>query len=278
MPGPSSRTSSHQVDASTARALTSTSPLRRAVPDRVVDEVDDELGEPGGVAEHGEVLGVGLTRTDTVRGPIAVSAAAAWSRSATRTSVTASGATPASRRERSSRSATSALSRSDCAQRPAQRLVVGAHDPVDEVLQQGPLCGQRGAQLVRDGRDEPASLLVGGGEVGGHRVEGHGQGPDLVGAGRRDALAVVPPGHRLGGPGHLAQRRGHPAGQPLGDRQRGRDRHRHAHPPRDLRRVADPGDEHGDHDADADEQPQLDLDRRDRVERARGVHGPTSRA
>ena len=48
----------------------------------------------------------------------------------------------------------------------AQRLVVGLHDAVDEVLEKGSLGGERGAQLVRHRRHEAATLLVGRGEVG----------------------------------------------------------------------------------------------------------------
>ena len=68
----------------------------------------------------------------------------------------------------------------------AQHGVVGAHDAVDEVLEQRLLGGERGAQLVGDRRHELPALLVGVGEVGRHGVEGVGEHPHLVGRGRRD--------------------------------------------------------------------------------------------
>ena len=87
---------------------------------------------------------------------------------------------------------------------------------------------RRGSRAGRAGRssgvrsswetvaDELAALLVGGGEVGRHRVERAAQRADLVGRGGRDALRVVARRHPSRGGRHLAQRRGHPAGQPLG--------------------------------------------------------------
>ena len=111
-------------------------------------------------------------------------------------------------------------------QRGAQHGVVGTHDAVDEVLEQGLLGGERRAQLVGDRGDELAALLVGAGEVGRHGVEGVGEHPHLVGGRRRDPPGVVAGRHPRRRGGHLAQRGGHAAGQPLGDPERGGDRHR----------------------------------------------------
>src|SRR5690606_16769501 len=88
-------------------------------------------------------------------------------------------------------------------------VVARLHDAVDEVLQQQPLPGKGRAQLVGDGGDEVAALLVGGGEVDGHRVERAGEPAHLVGGGRGDPLGVVAGGHPRGGRGHLPERGGH---------------------------------------------------------------------
>ena len=250
----------------------------RAVPHRVVDEVGDELGEPGRVGDHGEVGRVRLVdhahrpaADQGLRDPVAQQVTDLHLGEAQRRrpgvdprqveQVADEGAEPLALGERG-----------------AQGVVVGAHDAVDEVLEEGALGGQRGAQLVRDRGHELAALLVGARQVGGHRVERAGQRAHLVRGGCRDPLRVVAARHPPRGDGHLAQRRRHPAGQPLGDRQRGGDRDRHAHPPRHLGHLADPRHDDGDDHAGADEQAELDLDRGDAVERPVGVHGATSRA
>ena len=175
-----------------ARAVTRTSPCGGLCRTALSTRLATSWASRAGSATHGEVGRVRLVAHPHAagrrRGP---RPRPRRSRSATRTSVSASGAAPASMRERSSRSPTSALSRSALGERGAQGVVVGLHDAVDEVLEQGALGGERGAQLVRHGRDELAALLVGGGEVGGHRVERPRQRADLVGRGRRDALRVV---------------------------------------------------------------------------------------
>ena len=250
----------------------------RAVPDRVVDEVDHQLGEPGGVAHHGEVLGMGLAaHRDGARADRGLRRGCLHQVGDAHLG-DGQGRHPGVQAGEVEQVGDQRAESLGLPQRPPERLVVGAHDPIDEVLQEGPLGSQRGPQLVRHGCHESTPLLVGGGEVGRHRVEGDSEVADLVGAGRRDPLAVVAAGHRPGGPGHLAQGGGHPAGQPLGDGQCCRDGDGHAGPPRDLGRVADLGDHHGHHDAHGDEQAQLDLDRRDRIQGARSVHAPTSRA
>ena len=156
-------------------------------------------------------------------------------------------------------------------QRALQGLVVGAHDAVDEVLEQGPLRRERGAQLVGDRGEELAALLVGGGEVDGHGVERAGEAPHLVGGGGGDPQGVVPGRHARRGVGHLAERGGHPAGEPLGDPERGRHRHRDGQPRGHRGPVPDLGDQRGGDHAEADEHAELDLDRADRVQRAVGA-------
>ena len=96
----------------------------------------------------------------------------------------------------------------------------GVGDPVDHVLQHRLQRGDRGAQLVRHVRDQFAPLLVGRGQVGGHLVERVGQLADLVARGGPYPAGVVAAGHRAGGGGHLAQRRGHAVGEHLGGDQR----------------------------------------------------------
>ncbi len=131
----------------------------------------------------------------------------------------------------------------------AQDGVVGAHDAVDEVLEQGLLRGERCAQLVRHRGDELAPLLVRVGEVGGHGVEGGGEHAHLVGRGGGDSPGVVAGRHPGGGVGHLAQRRGHAARQPLGHSEGRDDGHRHGEPDGDAGTVTDLGDEGGRDDA-----------------------------
>ena len=131
--------------------------------------------------------------------------------------------------------------------------------PVVEVLQHGNQCGQRRTQLVRDARDQVASLAVDGGEVGRHPVERPGQLADLVGRGGVDAHVVVARSHPSRGLGHLPQRRRHSHREQLGDAEREQDGDRDAE-----RGGYGAGAERGQHrchqDAGGDEQAELDLD------------------
>ncbi len=250
----------------------------RAVPHGVVDEVGDELGQPGAVGVDDEV-----GRLDGVAHPHGAPVDRGLGHGVPQEGgdldvTDAQGrctGVDAGEVEQVGDEGTEPLG---LLERPAQGRVVRAHDAVDEVLEEGALCGERRPQLVRDGGDELAALLVGIGEVGGHGVERPAELADLVGGGRPHPLAVVARGHRAGGLGHLAQRRGHPPRQPLGHRERTDDGHGDAEPQRDPATVGDLGDRHRDEHADPDEDAELDLDRRDAVEGTVGVHGPTSRA
>ena len=164
------------------------------------------------------------------------------------------------------------------AQGRPKRLVVGADDPVDEVLQQRPLGAEGGAQLVRDGGDEQPSLLVCRGQVRRHRVEGTGELPDLVRGRRGDALTMVAARHGPRRGRHLAQRRGHPAGEPLGHGQGGGHGDGQADPAGHARGVTHLRHHGSDHDAHSDEQAELRADRPDAVERSLGVHDRASSA
>ena len=180
--------------------------LRRAVPHGVVDEVRDELGEPGRVGDHGEVGGPGLLahphRPAPDEGLGDRGAEQLVDAHLGQGERGGAGVDPGQVEQVADEGAEPL----GLGERRAQGVVVGAHDAVDEVLEQGALGRERGAQLVRDGRDEPAPLQVGGGEVGRHRVERPAQGPHLVGRGGRDALGVVARRHPSCGGGHLPQR------------------------------------------------------------------------
>ena len=109
----------------------------------------------------------------------------------TSTSRRASGALPASTRERSSRSTTSADHPLALVERGAQGHRVRLGDAVGEVLEHGVERGERRAQLVADVGDQVAALPVDGGEVLGHPVERAGELADLVARGGGDPGAVV---------------------------------------------------------------------------------------
>ena len=147
MPGPSSRTSSDHVAASTDAA-------RRAPrgPAGCAARRCRRGWPPAGAGAPGPRATVSwggstAVRTRTVRPSTPASAATSSRSSATTTSVSSRGAAPASMRERSRRSPDEGAEPLGLAQRRPKGLVVGAHDPVDEVLQQGPLGGQRSAEL-----------------------------------------------------------------------------------------------------------------------------------
>ena len=166
-------TSSHQVSSSDAAGddphLAPGGLCRTALS----TQVGDELGEPGRVGDHGEVGRVRLVDArGTGRPPTRASATAVAQQ------VTDPHLGEAQRRRpgvdpgQVEQVADEGAEPLAWVERGAQGVVVGSHDAVDEVLEQGALRGQRGAQLVRDGGHELASLLVGARQVGGHRVEG----------------------------------------------------------------------------------------------------------
>ena len=93
-----------------------------------------------------------------------------------------SATTPLSSRDRSSSVGDQPAEPFGLGQGRTQRRGIGVGDAVDDVLQQRLQRGDRRAQLVRDVRDQLAPRAVGGGQVGGHRVERAGQLADLVAA------------------------------------------------------------------------------------------------
>ena len=182
-----------------------------------------------------------------------------------------SGTVPASRRERSRSCATSRPSRSTCVSIVWSVRGIGRGHTVDEVLERGLQRGERGPELVADVRDEVTAHAVGLGELRRHPVERDGEPSDLVVRGGGDTLVVVALGHRLGRLGHLAQRRRHAAGETRTNTSATTA----ATIPADARPEvqdadAEPEDEDGDADRADDETRELDLDRRQRVERTVG--------
>ena len=151
-------------------------------------------------------------------------------------------------------------------------------DPVDEVLEHGAQGGERSAELVAHVRHQVAALAVDGGQVLGHPVEGPGQLAHLVARGRGHPTGVVAPGHPAGGGGHLAQRRGHPHGQQLGDAERQGHGDRDAEPERHAAAGADRRDDRGHGDTGRDEKSELDLDRGDPVQQRAAHVRPRPRA
>ena len=252
-------------------------PVGGAVPPGVVEQVGEQLVQPGPVGERRPGPGVDL-ETYRTGCPASPASAHGVAQERPQPTVGRSGVIPASTRDRSSRSATRPAEPLGLGERGPQRGRVGRGHAVDEVLQHRPQRGDRRAQLVGDVGDQLAPLPVHRGELGRHRVERAGQLADLVPGRRRDPARVVARRHRPGGRGHLAQRRGHPAGEQLGDergrrpprpaRQRGR-RPRRGRRRRSARRRAH-GDRH--------QQAELDLDRAEPVERPRALTAPTSSA
>ena len=156
---------------------------------------------------------------------------------------------------------------------------VRLRDAVDEVLEHGAQGGDRGAKLMAHVRHQLAAPAVDSGQLLGHPVEGAGQLAHLVARGRGDPAGVVAAGHPPGRRGHLAQGRGHPHGQQLGHAEGQGHGDRDAEPERHSATGADRRDDRGHGDTDRDEQPELELDRRDLVQqRAAHVPLPGSRA
>ena len=166
-------------------------------------------------------------------------------------------------------------------QRDLQGGRVRVGHAVDQVLQDRVQRRDRRPQLVADVRDELAPVAVGGLEVGGHPVEGAGQLADLVPRGVGHPAAVVATSHGARGGRHRAQRRGHAAGQHLGDAECQQHGHRERVPRAPVevdQAVPDEERRHGHRDD--DQHAELGLDRAQRVERARGApssHPPRSR-
>jgi hypothetical protein len=166
-------------------------------------------------------------------------------------------------------------------ERGTQPISVRLDHAVGEVLQERGHGGERGPELVRHGGDEVATLTVDRGQVLGHPVEGVGEQAHLVGRRGVHPSGVVTAGHRPRHLGHPTQRGDHPCGEQLGDTERQRDADRHHEQWRDVSGGAQQGQQHRDDDRGRDQESQLDLEARDRVERrARRsrAHGCSSRA
>ena len=257
MPGPSSCTS-RQVDLVAARR-TSTPPAGRAVPGGVVVRLASN-GPAGPGPRDREVGGRTHNAPAPGGGGGRASATAASSRSAAGDRSEVQGSAPASRRARSRRSATSALSRSDW-RAPRAARVVGGTTPSTTFSSAG--AGRPGECAARGTRWPPArGAPVGGAEVGGHQVERAGSAPDLVAARGRDPLAVVtrrpsPPAARvISRSGEVIPRASSWVTARAAATVTGTLIHHGT-----CGCVADGGHERGHHHAHADQEPQLDLDR-----------------
>ena len=202
----------------------------RAVPRRVVEEVGDELPEPGRVGVDDEVRGVDLY--------VVLDLAAEHPRLGDGV-VEQRPDVHGLRAERRlpgvhARKIEKILDKFACPfgllERSGQRLRVARGDTVDEVLEHGAQPSQRRTELVADVGDELTALPVDCGQVAGHGVEGPGQVAHLVPRGVGHPHGVVARRHPAGGGGHLPQRRRHAHGEELGDRQREQDRDRDAEP------------------------------------------------
>ena len=166
----------------------------RAVLDRVVHQVGHHLVQPLAVRVGGQLGRRDVQVQVDVRArpgrasrpprcppcPGSRSSAPPTGRATPRTAWRPAGTAPLSSRDRSSSWLTSLPSRSVCCEGQPHRLRVGGGHAVHHVLQHRPQRGDRGAQLVRDIRHQLLAVPVGGGQVGGHPVEGLGQFADLV--------------------------------------------------------------------------------------------------
>jgi len=246
-------------------------PAGRAVPGGVVEQVGDELAQSRGVGEHGEPRGRRDVVGDTSRGRRA--GADEIGKKGRHVEVRESqrchpGVDPRQVEEVVDEATEPASLR----QHAGQGVVVGRLDAVGKILETRRECGHRGAQLVRDGRDQRPALRVDVAEVGGHLVERAGQLAHLVTRRRLDATGVVTARHPARHLGHLPQRTGHAGRQQLGHAQRDRDRHRHRQPRGHSPGRADRADDRSDDHARGHQQAELHLDRGDPAERLAG-HG-----
>ena len=271
-PGPSSAISSRQR----AVGRGGPDPDRAAVgtvAHGVVEQVDDQLAQPGPVGPHGQARRRRRRAKLTAR-PVGTSSATVSSSRSPDVDVAEPQRRDAGVDPRQLEQVADQVGEAPgLADRRLEVLLVGRHDAVGEVLQDGGQAGQRGAQLVGDGGDQGALLLVDRVQLGGHLVERAGQLADLVGRLRADPAAVVAAGHPPRGLGHLAQRRHHPGGEQLGHAECQRDGHRQ----RQEQRYAGPRSGQAPisaaatTDARRPERRACDLDRADRIERPGGV-------
>ncbi len=268
MPGPSSITSM-VTPASWRRARTSTEPPCGRVPHRVLEQVGDDLVHPLGVAVGGEVGGVDRHRRSRSSGACSCCSRTACSSSgSTANAVRSSGTAPDSRRERSRSCLTSRPSRSTWAS--IVRNVSGSGSVTPSTRFSSTACsaviGVRSSWLTLATRSRRTrSVSASSAAIWlNARASSPTSSRDVVG----DPTAVVALGHRRRGLGHLAQRRGHAAREephdaparptaamiPLTD----------GHTPI---LISDPEDEDRHRHRGDDHEAELELDRRDVVER-----------
>ena len=252
MPGPSSPTAIVVVGA----AVVGDQPhaaVGRRVADRVVEQVGQHLLEALGVAGRLEPDRVDLdpqphrrARRARTRAPRARAARAP------RSARTRSGARPT--RAARGRAAARRGARAAASGRARRRSHAGRGSTpsarFSSTAWSAPI-GVRSSCETLATRSRRMPLDVG--EVGRHRVEGARELADLVARRRGHAPLVVAAGHRRGGRGHLAQRRGHAAREALDERE---------------------ADHHGDHDAQPRRQPELVPERED----GRRGHRPRRRS
>ena len=148
---------------------------------RVVEDVDEQLAQPGRVGLDDQVGGHRRPRTAPVR-----PAAATWPTDSSTSERSATGSRSSSHDPRLQPGELEQVVDQPAQplgllERGAEVLGVGGHDAVGEVLEQRGHRRERRTQLVGDGRDQVAALAVDGGEVLGHPVEGGGELADLVG-------------------------------------------------------------------------------------------------
>ena len=241
-------------------------PALGAVPDRVVEHVGEQLPEPGGVGLHLERLGdvdvephrptggheVGHDLVDQGADPHRPEPQRCHARlhAGELEQVTDQGADPLG-----------------LVDRAAEVGGVGRADAVGEVLERGSERGEWRPELVGHRGHEVALLAVDGGELGRHLVERPGQLADLVGRLGVHPPAVVAPGHPAGRLGHLSQRRGHADGEQLGEGEREGDGDGYGEQHRHVGTAGERADQRGDQHARGDQQPQLDLDGGERLQR-----------
>ena len=236
MPGPSSQTAIVVV----GPPLYATQPhaaVGRRVADRVVEQVGEHLLEALGVAgrlerRSGRPRSAAAPRARRARTPAPRARAARARRSAR--------ARAAARPTRAARGRAAARrgARGAASARASSRARASVLDAVGEVLEHRLERADRRAQLVRDVGDEVAPLPLDVGEVGRHRVEGARELAHLVARRRGHAPLVVAAGHRRGGRGHLAQRRGHAAREALDEREADHEGDHDAQPRREPELVA----------------------------------------
>ena len=250
----------HRDDAVHARGRDRDRVLTRAVAQRVVDEVGDDLPEPVGVhRDRGRVVGDldadarcgdgtgGVRDVDDQPPQVHV---APVERAGTGVEL-----------RQVQQVVDQVPEPADLCLHPTQLARVGGRDPVDQVLDLRRERGKWGPQFVADVGDQLTPHTVGVGDLDGHAVEGPGQLPHLVVARVVDGVDGVAVRQPVGLPGHLPQRRGQPAAEQV-DRDEARSQgHECRDPGRQAQLLApEQHDDRQQHGA-TEQRAQLQLDR-----------------